>query len=356
MTMISDARALRTACGLSVALSAFLAPSASRAQSVEVGPSDDVEAAINALGPGGELILQGGTYTLTSRFGVTVAGTAAAPIVVRAKDGEVPHLNRPAADQNVIDLDSVEYLVFRGLEVSGGSHGIRMVSARFVTIENCHIHDTGDVALSANSGGDYEGLQILRNHIHHTNNTGEGMYLGCNSDGCRVFDSLIEGNYIHHTNGPTVVQGDGIELKEGSYNNVIRDNVIHDTNYPCILTYSTVGNGAPNIIERNVMWGCGDHGMQVAADAVIRNNIVLGAVASGIANQPHQAGTPSNLVIVHNTVLNDGDALRSSGDHRHRAHRPITPSTLPEEPRSAWRAISPAYRSRQTSAWEVSAA
>jgi hypothetical protein len=33
------------------------------------------------------------------------------------------------------------------------------------------------------------------------------------------FDSLIEGNYIHHTNSADVEQGDGIEIKEGSYGN-----------------------------------------------------------------------------------------------------------------------------------------
>jgi MYXO-CTERM domain-containing protein len=112
-----------------------------------------------------------------------------------------------------------------------------------------------------------------------------------------------------------VNQGDGIELKEGSYNNIIRDNVIHDTNYPCILTYSTVGNGAPNIIERNVLWNCGDHAIQSAADAVIRNNIILSANVDGIAMQPHQAGAPSNHVIVHNTVLqatNDAISLRGT--------------------------------------------
>ena len=190
---------------------------------------------------------------------------------------------------------------------------MRLVSARFVTIEACEIHDTGDVALSANSGGEYEALRIVRNHIHHTNNTGEGMYLGCNENACRTFDSLIEGNYIHHTNGPTVEQGDGIEIKEGSYNNVVRDNVIHDTRYPCILTYSTVGNGAPNVIERNVMWGCGDHGIQAAADAIIRNNIILGSGSNGIAMQSHQSGAPSNLVVVHNTVLHaTNDAISAS--------------------------------------------
>lgn len=273
------------------------------------GPGEDIEAMINALQPGDELVLSGGTYTLTERFSFAIAGTENAPIIIRAQDSETPHLHRPNASQNVIDIDDAEHVTIRGIEFSGGSAGIRISGARHLTIEECEVHDTGDVAIRANdSGVTYESLQILRNHIHHTNNTGEGMYLGCNNAGCEVVSSLIEGNYVHHTNQPSVSQGDGIELKEGSFGNVIRDNVIHDTNYPCILTYAS--NGAPNIIERNVMWNCGDHGIQSAADAVIRNNIILSANADGIAMQPHQSGSPSNLEVVHNTVLQaSGDAI-----------------------------------------------
>ncbi|RYZ06775.1 MAG: hypothetical protein EOO73_14595 [Myxococcales bacterium] len=290
------------------------AVSSAAAATVELMPGDDVEGAINAAMPGDEIVLAGGTYELTERFGISVAGTLDAPIVVRAKAGEKPNLHRQGTDQNTIDVDEAMHVVFRGLEISGGSRGLRLVDASFVTIEDCEIHGTADVALSANSGGDYEGLRILRNHIHDTDGTGEGMYLGCNEDACRMFDSLIEGNYVHHTNGPTVVQGDGIEIKEGSYNNIVRDNVIHDTNYPCILSYSTVGNGAPNVIERNVLWNCGDHAIQSAADAVIRNNIILGSAADGIAMQPHQSGAPANLIVVHNTVLKaTKDAISARG-------------------------------------------
>jgi len=304
---------MRLALGLLVFLGALSVRERALAEVVELSPGDDVESAINGAQPGDELVLAGGTYELTDRFGVSVHGTEAAPIIVRAADGETPVLSRAGADQNVIDVDDGEYLVFRGLEITGGSHGLRLVSARFLTVEECEIHDTGDVALSANSGGQYEALRILRNHIHHTNNTGEGMYLGCNENACQMFDSLIEGNYIHHTNGPTVEQGDGIEIKEGSYNNIVRDNVIHDTNYPCILTYSTVGNGAPNVIERNVMWACGDHGIQSAADAIIRNNVILGSGSNGIAMQSHQSGAPDNLVVVHNTILHaTNDAISAS--------------------------------------------
>ncbi len=280
----------------------------------EIGPGDDLQAAVDALQAGDHLVLQGGTYRLSSRFSIQLTATANAPIVIRAKSGQTPVIEYPSASQNTINIESSAYVTLRRLEVTGGSHGIRIRESSFITIEECHIHHTDDVALSANySGSSYEGLVIRRNHIHDTDHTGEGMYLGCNYNACQMFDSLIEGNYIHHTDGPTVTQGDGIEIKEGSYNNIVRDNVIHNTNYPCILTYSTVGNGGPNIIERNLMWGCGDHAIQSAADAVIRNNIILGATADGIRNQPHQTGTPSNLVITHNTVLAPSNsAIRSN--------------------------------------------
>ena len=131
------------------------------------------------------------------------------------------------------------------------------------------------------------------------------MYLGCNNDTCRVANSLVQGNYIHHTNGPTINQGDGIEIKEGSYGNIVRNNVIHDTNYPGILTYSTVGNGAPNVIEGNVIWNTNDYAIQSAADATIRNNVILGSIGF----QSHQNGSPSNIQLVHNTIISAGHAV-----------------------------------------------
>jgi parallel beta-helix repeat protein len=278
---------------------AALTTAAAHAETREIGPGADVRGAIAALRPGDELVLRGGTYSFSSRFAVTAVGTASQPITIRGKTGEVAVITN-APNQNVMEIDGSQHLVIRNLTITGGSHGIRLMNSDYVTIEDNEIHGTGDVGISANHGGTYEGLIIRRNHIHHTNDTGEGLYLGCNNDTCRVANSIIEWNYIHHTNGPTVVQGDGIELKEGSYGNVIRHNVIHDTNYPGILTYSTVGNGPPNVIESNIIWNTNDYAIQSAADSVIRNNIVLG---TAIALQAHQSGSPSNQTIVHNTLI-----------------------------------------------------
>jgi hypothetical protein len=281
---------------------------AARAAVVEIGPGADVRAAIAALRPGDELVLQGGTYTFSSRFAVTAVGTAAQPITIRGKTGEIAVIFMNTANQNVREVANSQYLTLRNLRITGGSHGVRLMSSDYITLEDNEIYETGDVALSANSGGLYEGLAIRRNHIHHTNGTGEGMYLGCNNNGCQVANSVIEWNYVHHTNRATVEQGDGIELKEGSYGNVIRHNVVHDTNYPGILTYSTVGNGSANIIEGNVIWNTNDYAIQSAADAIVRNNIVL---SSGMGFQAHQAGSPSNLVVVHNTVIGGGIEVRN---------------------------------------------
>jgi len=290
------------------AVLAFAGGARVSAEVYQITPSDNLQTSVNALAPGDILLLDGGTYLLSSRFSIQKTGTASAPITIRATPGATPVISYGGAGQNVINVEYSSHVLLIGLEVTGGSHGIRILDSDFITVDRCHIHDTADVGLSANvPGGTYEGLRLSRNHIHDTGGTGEGMYLGCNSDGCRLLASVIEGNYIHHTNGPGVTQGDGIELKEGSADNLIANNVIHDTGYPCVITYSAVGNGGPNTVEGNLLWNCGDHAIQSAADARIRNNIILGAVYDGIRCQPHQTGTPSNLEITHNTVLSPGD-------------------------------------------------
>lgn len=294
-----------------VPLLAFAAPR-------EIGPTANLSMEISTLMPGDELILRGGTYSVTSLFRIDRNGMPGSPIVIRSKTGEQAIINRPNANQNIVDIAS-RYLELRDLEFSGGSAGLRFLSgASFITIEGCNVHDTEDVAIRANdTGALYDGFRIVRNQVHHTGGTGEGMYLGCNSAGCRFANGLIAGNWVHHMNGPTIVQGDGIEVKEGSYNNVIRDNVIHDTNYPCLTLYSAGTNSAtPNIIERNVMWRCGDHGIQVTRDARVQNNIVLSAASDGISVQAHAQvpSGPGAVQIVNNTVLDaDGSAIAVRG-------------------------------------------
>lgn len=277
------------------------------ARVIEIGPGDDFETLANTLGPGDQLILDDGVYLFDERVAISATGSARRPAVIYAKPGAQPVIEQKTQNHNIIEIVDAAHLVIRGLTFRKGSQGVRLIRSSFITIEDCEIYATGDVALSANTGtGTFEGLQILRNHIHHTNGHGEGIYLGCHDDTCRVANSIIEANYVHHTNGPSVTQGDGIEIKKGSYGNTVRNNVVHDTRYPAILLYGTNGNGARNIVEGNVMWNVQDNTMQVAADAEIRNNIILGNVAM----QPHHGVLPGNILFVHNTVISPTNAIK----------------------------------------------
>ena len=310
------------------------------------------------LQPGDKVILHEGTCEQppwSFKLRMYHQGTAAQPIVIRAAEGERAVLTRTNASQNVINIMGARHLILRGLEITGGvdshvSAGIRIGStsddeyigtssvlqphpgdqASFVTIEDSHIHHTGEAAITANFVGDTNtGMIFRRNEINNTGGTGEGFYLGSNNDAQGttkgVFrDGLIEFNYIHDLDGPTVSQGDGIEIKDGSYNNVIRHNVIHNTKYPGILVYGTDGQ-APNIIEQNVVWNPGNHGIQVASNAIVRNNLVFMNVdaeyhdpsnaTDAIRSQPHQSAVPGNLEIIHNTIVSHHSGIRVHSDN-----------------------------------------
>ncbi len=279
-----------------------------------VDSQEEFENIANSLKPGEELILHGGVYSQTGRRAVTVKGTADEPIIIRAAEGEKPLLTRPS-DQidkyNNIEFIDCSYLIIRGIRLRGGSSGVRFIRGHHITFEECEISETGNNALTMNSG-DCDSFIIRRNHIHHTglsnrgSTEGEGMYIGVHNGSYITTNTLIEGNYIHHLRGTSNGGNDGIEIKFGSYGNIVRDNVIHDTNiskqYPGIFVYG--GGKETNIVEGNVIWNAGE-GIQVVSDAIIRNNIVFDCLMTGITAAPH-AAVPHvrNVTIVNNTIVN----------------------------------------------------
>lgn len=285
-----------------------------------VDSEEEFERVANSLQPGDELILHGGLYSQNSRRAVTAQGTASKPIIIRAAEGKHPLLTRPA--DNIDKYNNIEFidcchLVIRGLRFKGGSSGVRFIRGRHITFEGCEIWQTGNNALTMNSG-DCEGFVIRGNHIHHTGLTtsrpteGEGMYIGCHDGSCITTNTVVEGNYIHHLRGTSVGGNDGIEIKFGSHGNIVRGNVVHDTNigrqYPGIFVYG--GGPKVNVVEGNAIWNAGE-GIQVVSDAVVRNNIVFNCSVTGITAAPH-AAVPEmrDVTIVNNTVVNHPRGVR----------------------------------------------
>ena len=300
------------------------------ARTVEIRPSnadgvcnEEFESKANALKPGDVLILRGGIYTQTCMRAITVNGTAADPITIRAADGEKPILTRPQpADFNYtannIQIVNSSFLRVSGLHFKGGNAGVSFVGGHHITFENNEVSDTGNNAIRMNNGNT-DSFIIRRNHIHHTGllalsagtTEGEGIYIGCHDGSCVASNHLIEGNYIHHTRGTSEGGNDGIEVKLGSFGNIIRNNVIHDTNidkqYPCIFVYG--GGGGLNIVEGNAVWNCGE-AIQVVSDAVVRNNLILNSSIAGITAAPHvQVPQVRNVTIVNNTIYGHPNCL-----------------------------------------------
>lgn len=321
--------ATRCAATTSIATSAIVffllvaLPAPSSSATFEIFPAsggcnEQFENLANALQPGDELVLHGGTYSQDCARNITVVGTAAAPITIRAATGETPTITHSnPATQNNIEINNSRYLTIKGIKFQGGSTGVRfMGTSSNITFEDNEILNPNTNAITLNSGN-FGAITIRRNHIHHTGLgsgtvEGEGMYLGCHDGSCRVTNSLIEGNYIHHLRSTSTGGNDGIEVKVGSSGNTIKDNVIHDTNlgtvqYPCIFVYG--GGSAVNVVEGNAVWNCGE-AIVVVADAVIRNNLILNSSITGITAAPHAANpTVRNVTIVNNTIYGHPQCL-----------------------------------------------
>ena len=263
--------------------------------------------AVEALQPGDKLEIAAGTYSVERMWDVRVSGTREAPIWITAADGATVIITRPDAKQNLINIGQggpVAFLCLRGLEFTGGSQGMRLGQCEDVWIDQCHIHHNDGPNLTANSGNTRR-LFLTRNHLHHGGGVAEGMYLGANNGDHIMSESVIALNHVHDCRGE---QGDGIEVKQGSWGNLIAENHIHDTNYPCITVYGTAGKPV-NIIERNLCYNSGDNVMQVQGEAIVRNNVLINGAGAGFASTDHQ-GKTLNLQVIHNTILNSAHAFR----------------------------------------------
>ncbi|GAB5403898.1 MAG: right-handed parallel beta-helix repeat-containing protein [Aureliella sp.] len=278
-------------------------------QSSEVSNGKRLRQAIEKLQPGERLEIGSGTFSVVGLWDLSISGTAQAPVWITAAKGAHVVVTRPDAKQNILNIghrSPVQHLAIRGIEFTGGSHGIRIGKCSNVWIDKCHIHNTGEVCLSANSA-DTSRLYLTGNEIHDGGGTAEGMYLGGNHGKVIMSESVIAKNHVYNCKGS---QGDGIEVKQGSWGNLIAANKVHDCNYPCITVYGTAGE-RQNIIEGNLCFRSNDNAMQVQGEAIVRNNVIISGKNSAFASTDHQAKT-TNLQVIHNTIVNANHALRGN--------------------------------------------
>ncbi|MGN6548067.1 MAG: right-handed parallel beta-helix repeat-containing protein, partial [Aureliella sp.] len=263
---------------------------------------------LSKLSAGDHVRIHAGTYSVDSYFLITAAGTADRPITIEGAPGEQVVITRFDASQNVINIDQSQYLILQNLSIRGGSTGVKVMGVNNFMLYNSEVAYTGNNAIAGNSNNTSY-LYFVDNTIHHTGAHGEAFYLGAD-DGSRVtHHTYVIGNYIHDLVGGTITQGDGIEIKDLSYAVTIKYNFIENTNYPGIILYRT-GRGMTdrNVVEENVILHSNDVGIQVVADAIIRNNLV---VTNGLSfySKPRTTN-PQNLTVANNTFISGGAAVK----------------------------------------------
>src|SRR4030095_8791451 len=174
---------------LSFCFGVFLLAGLASGRVVEIHPAiaaedEEFERLANALQPGDELVLHGGTYSQAGRRAITAKGTAEKPILIRAAQNESPllsHSPETRARQNTVEFVDCAHLVIRGLRFQGGSSGVRFIRVHHLILDDYEIFETGNSALTMNSGNCHA-FVLRRNHIRHTGlaesgaTEGEGMY------------------------------------------------------------------------------------------------------------------------------------------------------------------------------------
>lgn len=267
--------------------------------------------ALQQLQPGDRLEIASGNYIFTRKVTLDLQGTREAPIQIVAADMDAPpKISRVDARQNLLNIgerNPCSFLSIRGLKLTGGSVTIRFGRCSDIWLDRCELSHSEHGGITANTH-DCSRLFITRNHLHHfLKGTGEAMYLGANNGKSVMSHSVIALNHVHDCSGS---QGDGIEVKQGSYNNWIVENEIHDTKYPCLIAYGTNGKGI-NLIERNVLYRSQNQTLQVQGEAIIRNNLIMAAKGDGFSSTDHQAKT-HDLKFIHNTIVTSGRGVNLS--------------------------------------------
>ena len=308
-------------------LVAAMAWPAAFAETYHAYPGDSLGTMVGALRYGDTLVVHSLGGNGTGRYGRFSSGGLIGDdpytpeeewITVMAAPGEPrPEIFYPYRDANLVNFRVLlRYVKIQGLAFNGGSDGVKMelgASGDHIVFEDLYMHNLGNVGINLSSCGNVSYFVVRGCEIFDTgyDGNGEGMYLGTHgyqgTSAGIVRDSVFEWNYVHHTGGD---QGDGIELKYECHRNVVRDNVIHDTPYPGILSHGTALSGSAdnNLLERNVIWGCGDNGIQVHQTTNIRNNVVFDCGRCiNVSENTGNSGVLHDVYVYNNTFFSAGD-------------------------------------------------
>ncbi len=291
--------------------------------------------ALEVVGPGGRVVLHGGTYRLQAPLRLPRSGTPDAWIELSGAEGEhaildadaipvAPPTGSPpfAHDQGAVQIQDIAYVRIRGLTVRN-SHmaGITVRDSHHVSVVGNAVDTTFGSGIAAwDSDHDDRGttdLEIRDNTVTHANRWAmRPDYLASEEKGESPHEAVSLGGVLHfEVSGNHIYdcEKEGIDIKETSKHGRVSGNHIHHVGRQGIYVDAWFGAIEDVEIDRNRVHDCRGAGLvvsvengQVVQDVRIRDNVVRDNLGSGLLFSRWGDGPRRRIVVEHNTFHHNG--------------------------------------------------
>jgi hypothetical protein len=197
---------------------------------INVSTSAELVNALATVNAGETIVLAAGTYV--GAFTATRTGTASNPITLRGPTNAVIQNNKSSGKNYGLYLSGVNYWILDGFTVNNSQKGIVTDQSNHNTLQNLTVYNVEDEAVHFRK---FSSDNVIQNSkIYNTGlvqpQYGEGVYLGsAKSNWDKITgdkntpDTSDRNKVLNNTIGPNVA-AEGIDIKEGSKNGLIKGN------------------------------------------------------------------------------------------------------------------------------------
>ena len=196
---------------------------------VDNNPNNDdanfrtIEEAIDNVQVGDTILIKAGTYH--ERIYIETSGTQAKPIVIKNYKNDKVIIDGTGITWDgtwggLLHIDRCSYIKVSGLTIQHSTHaGIFLDNAHYVNIENMKTYDTFSSGIGVWNCSD---IEVSSNEVNLACNDGEQECISVSNS----HHVNVTYNEVHHS-GPGTNGGEGIDIKEGSYDVAVKYNEVH---------------------------------------------------------------------------------------------------------------------------------
>jgi endoglucanase len=291
---------------------------------------DQITAALADARAGDEIIIAPGTYSSSKKtkdgigkfsyFACLADGTASNPIVLRgANSSSIPILRVIAGSEYSSPVMSItgDHWILKDIELSYGNKGIFLDTANNCQLINVNVKNIGDEGIHFRSGSSNNLLKNCRisNVGVKQPGFGEAIYIGSDQKQHGIYNPSCNNNTVEGcTIGPDV-RAEGIDVKEGTLNTIIRNNTFSgsgisgensadafvDTKGGLIFIYGNTFNiDGSNVIASGIDFQQRRGDKSGNRIAIFNNTFNLGSKSGVIPTARKKGGDPSEIHVWNN--------------------------------------------------------